>query len=48
MLKYIFRKILICISFLALLTAYYSANTACTYLVYQEELPSEVKKLRKF
>lgn len=43
-----YKNILKGISFFAFIVAVYSANSASTYIAYQEKLPSEVKKLRKF
>lgn len=48
MIENFYKNILKGISFLAFVLAVYSANTACTYLAYQEKLPNEIKKLRKF
>lgn len=36
------------IAALALLLATFAANSTCTYTLYQEEIPEQAKKLRKF
>jgi len=33
---------------IGLMSARYTANTACTYILHQPEVPKGIKKLRKF